>query len=156
VKLVQGRAAPETPCLHRPEKPRSGLSQVGGQERYVVTVTVIEVIGWRTNETTRPWTCCQVASAEVGHRPARRWALPPSKLLTGHGNGKNGHSYLKSSRLWRAGDLPAEPTGWPHLDSGSRGGGQAAWGCAVSMAGAAWGRFGALPLSHPDVWPDGL
>ena len=27
---------------------------------------------------------------------------------------KNGHCYLKSSRLWRAGDLPAEPTGWPH------------------------------------------
>ncbi|GJA08387.1 hypothetical protein KAM333_38150 [Aeromonas caviae] len=45
VKLVQGRAAPETPCFHRPEKPRSGLSQVGGQERDMVTVTVIEVIG---------------------------------------------------------------------------------------------------------------
>jgi len=45
VKLVQGRAAPETPCFHRPEKPRSGLSQVGRQERDMVTVTVIEVIG---------------------------------------------------------------------------------------------------------------
>ena len=45
VKLVQGRAAPETPYLHGPEKPRSGLSQVGGQERDMVTVTGIEVIG---------------------------------------------------------------------------------------------------------------
>ena len=39
---------------------------------------------------------------------------------------KNGHRYLKSSGLWRAGDLPAEPTGWPNLDLGPRGGGPVA------------------------------
>lgn len=45
VKLVQGRAAPEPPCFHHPKKTRSGLFLVGGQASFMVTVTVIEVIG---------------------------------------------------------------------------------------------------------------